>query len=85
VGQNDAGVDFALSTLTACFLGGAVLSGGRGTFVGAVLGALFVQMLINVVPLLGISPAYATGATGLMMIVAVVAYSASDLVRRLAP
>jgi ribose transport system ATP-binding protein len=75
VGDNSVGVGYALPTFTACFLGGAALTGGRGSFVGAVLGALFVSLLINVTPLLRIDAAWASLLTGVLTIVAVIAYS----------
>src|SRR4029078_68631 len=40
-GSNDVGVGLGLPAFAACFLGGAVLTGGRGTFIGAALGAVF--------------------------------------------
>ena len=75
IGENSAGVGFALPTFTAAFLGGAALTGGRGSFLGALLGALFVSLLTNVTPLLKIEPSWATLLTGVLTIVAVLAYS----------
>ncbi len=47
VGSNDVGLGLALPAFAACFLGGAVLTGGRGTFVGAALGAVFLTVISN--------------------------------------
>ena len=43
---------YALQSIVAAVLGGASLAGGRGSFVGAVLAALFLSLILNVLPLL---------------------------------
>jgi ribose transport system ATP-binding protein len=75
LGQNSAGVDFALPAFTACFLGGAALAGGAGSFIGALLGALFLSTLTNVIPLLGLPDAMNGVFTGGLTILAVVIYT----------
>ena len=75
VGSNNVGATYTLSAFTACFLGGAALTGGRGSFVGTVLGALFLGVMTNAVPLLGLPASTAEIATGVMTIIAVLAYS----------
>ncbi|MCW2990313.1 MAG: rbsA 1, partial [Solirubrobacterales bacterium] len=82
VGQNGIASTYALPAFTACFLGGAALTGGRGSFVGAVLGAVFLTLLINVTPLLQLESAWAQTATGVLTILAVVAYSLTGDNRR---
>jgi ribose transport system ATP-binding protein len=78
VGSNSVGSDFGLVAFTACFLGGAALTGGRGSFVGTLVGALFVGMLTNVTPLLGWPEATSRTAAGVLTIVAIVAYAATS-------
>ncbi len=75
VGSNDVGSTYTLTAFTACFLGGALLTGGRGSFVGTVLGALLLGIMTNVVPLLNLPSATAQIVTGVITIVAVLAYS----------
>jgi ribose transport system ATP-binding protein len=75
VGQNNVAQDYALPAFTACFLGGAALTGGRGSFIGALLGAIFLTLLINVTPLLNLPSATAQTVTGVLTIVAVAGYS----------
>ena len=84
VGQNGIASTYALPAFTACFLGGAALTGGRGSFVGAVLGAVFLTLLVNVTPLLELNSAWAQTATGVLTIIAVVAYSLTGDSRRAA-
>ena len=45
VGDPRQGVDYTLSSITAVVLGGTSLRGGRGTFIGTVLGALLLTEL----------------------------------------
>jgi len=61
----------------ACVIGGASLAGGRGSFVGSVLAAVFLMLLINVTPLVQINDAYSQLITGVLTILAVLAFSLS--------
>ena len=63
LGSNAVGAGYTLTCFTAVFLGGAVLTGGKGSFVGAVLGALFIGLLGNVTPLLNIPAACSRSST----------------------
>ena len=82
VGQSGIAASYALPAFTACFLGGAALTGGRGSFIGAVLGAVFLTLLINVTPLLNLNVAWAQTATGVLTILGVLAYSLTGDSRR---
>ncbi len=48
--------DFALKSIAAAVLGGASLGGGRGSFVGAVVGGTFLALIVNILPLENIIP-----------------------------
>jgi ribose transport system ATP-binding protein len=78
IGSNSAGISFALPAFAACFLGGAVLTGGRGTFVGAALGALFVALINNIVPFLNVPDPVRQILNGMVMLVAVATYAAAQ-------
>ncbi|WP_457253643.1 ATP-binding cassette domain-containing protein [Pedococcus sp. P5_B7] len=80
-GSNGVGSTYALPTFAAVFLGGAVMTGGRGSFIGALLGALFLSLINNAVPLLGIQPAWAQILNGLVLLVAIAAYAGLDKAR----
>ena len=79
VGDPNSGLPFALESIAAAVLGGAALTGGRGSFVGATVGALFLFLIINVLPYLNISSAYGQVATGGLTLIALSAYSGSDI------
>ncbi|MBC7815253.1 MAG: ABC transporter permease, partial [Burkholderiales bacterium] len=55
VGDPRAGQTFALTSIAAAVLGGTSLGGGRGSFVGALVAALFLALITNILPLLGLS------------------------------
>lgn len=66
------GTGIELRVITACIIGGASLSGGEGSVLGAFLGALFMGMLANALNLLGVDVYYQSFFTGLILILAVV-------------
>jgi ribose transport system ATP-binding protein len=73
----------ALESIAAAVLGGAALSGGRGSFVGSLLAALFLTEIDNVLPLFQQPTEYAEMTIGGLILLALVLYQAPDLVRRL--
>ena len=75
IGDNSVGAGYALPSFAACFLGGAGLRGGRGSFVATALGALFLALLQNVAPLANISLGWVNVATGVLTVLAVAAYA----------
>ena len=61
---------FLLNSVAAVVLGGVSLTGGRGTVVGPVLGALLLTALANGLTLLGVSPFYQPVAVGAVVVAA---------------
>jgi L-arabinose transport system permease protein len=61
-----------LEAITAAVLGGAALSGGRGTVVGALLGVFVIGTLNNGLILLNVPTFYQLVAKGLLLVFAVV-------------
>lgn len=72
-GVPTAGEGYELQAIAACVIGGASLSGARGTAVGSLIGALIVGMLNNGGSLLGIDPFWLQIAVGALILVAVAA------------
>ena len=66
------GNGWELNAIAAAVVGGASLSGGKGNIVGALLGALLLSMLQNVLTLLNVQAFYQMLATGLIIIGAMV-------------
>lgn len=66
-----AGDGAELRAITAVILGGASLSGGRGTIPGALLGVLFIVLIKNVMPFAGINSNWQSIIIGGVLVVAV--------------
>jgi ribose transport system ATP-binding protein len=81
-GDPNAGFSFTLTSIAAAVLGGASLLGGRGSFIGAVVGALFLNVIINILPFLGWSASYGRIFVGLLTLVALSFYQAPELIQR---
>ena len=67
----DLGRGYELDVIAAVILGGTALSGGRGSILGVVLGALLMALLGNAFVLLGISAHWQVVCKGLVIILAV--------------
>lgn len=79
VGDPRAGSTYALTSITAAVLGGTGLAGGRGTFIGAIVASLFLTMIINVLPLLGLTNVVGLITVGVLMLLGVMLYQVGDL------
>jgi len=70
-GQPTAGTGWELDVIAACVIGGASLSGGEGSVLGAIIGALIMGVLRNGCNLLDISAFWQQVAIGAIIIIAV--------------
>ena len=70
--ETNAGNAYELQVIAATVIGGASLMGGRGTALGAVLGAIVIQLINNAMIILGVDPNYNQIVMGAAIIVAVV-------------
>jgi ribose/xylose/arabinose/galactoside ABC-type transport system permease subunit len=66
------GRGYELNVIAAAVVGGASLSGGKGSALGALLGALIIQMITTGIVILGIEQNYSEIIIGSVVIVAVV-------------
>lgn len=69
-----AGTGYEFEVIAACVIGGTALSGGKGTVVGVILGAIFIGVLKNSIIMLGISHYWQQAVNG-FIIIAIVAIS----------
>jgi fructose transport system permease protein len=79
VGDPQAGQTDNLDSITAVVLGGISLFGGRGSVIGALIGALIVGIFRNGLQLMGVPSIYQVLITGILVILAV---SVDQLTRR---
>jgi len=75
--------NYALESIAAAVLGGASLAGGKGSFVGTLLAALFLTEIGNVLPLFQQPTEYAQMTIGGLILLALVLYQAPELLARL--
>lgn len=80
--SSDAGSGYELSVIAAAVVGGASLSGGRGSALGAMLGAIVIQLIANGIVVLGVDSNYTNIVIGLAIVVAVVVDQAKARVGR---
>ncbi|GAB4518604.1 MAG: ABC transporter permease [Roseibium sp.] len=76
--QPALGLGYELEAIAAVVIGGTSLSGGRGTVLGTLIGALIMAVLTNGLRVLSVAQEWQTVVTGAIIILAVYA----DMVRR---
>ena len=69
--SSNAGLFFELDAIAAVVIGGASMSGGRGTVSGTVAGVLVLGVLSNVLQLWGVDPALQGTVKGLVIVLSV--------------
>nr|WP_067298258.1 ABC transporter permease [Marinobacterium profundum] len=74
----DVAAGFELQVIAACVIGGVSIMGGIGTVQGCVLGALFLGVINNALPVLGVSPFWQMAISGAVIVIAVIANSRAE-------
>jgi len=72
VAYTDVASGFELQVIAACVIGGVSITGGVGGVIGVVLGALFLGVIKNALPVVGISPFFQMAVSGLVITIAVI-------------
>ena len=62
---------FELDVVAACVIGGIAIAGGSGTVAGCVMGALFLGIIKNALPVVGISPFWQMAISGSAILIAI--------------
>ncbi|OFY61895.1 MAG: ribose ABC transporter permease [Bacteroidetes bacterium RBG_13_42_15] len=70
--QPNAGISYELDSIAAVVIGGTSLSGGKGSVIGTVQGALIIGVLNNGLVLLNVSPFWQQVIKGLVILLAVI-------------
>jgi ribose transport system ATP-binding protein len=75
VGDPSQGITYTLASITAVVLGGASLFGGRGSFIGALLGAALIQEITSATTFLQLTVEWQYYFLGAMTLVAAAIYT----------
>ncbi len=75
IGDPAQGVGYTLSSITAVVLGGTSLLGGRGSFLGTLLGAGLIVQLLNATTFLSLTQTWQYIFQGGLIVIAAVVYS----------
>jgi len=84
VGDSRVGTSYTLTSVTAVVLGGTSIFGGRGSFVGALFGALLIQEIINSTAFLQIGIEWQYYVPGLLILFGAGIYSRARRIGALA-
>ena len=71
VAYTEIAYGFEFTVIAACVIGGVSIGGGVGSVAGATLGALFLTVIGNALPVLQVSPFWQSALTGLVILIAV--------------
>jgi rhamnose transport system permease protein len=72
VAYTDAASGFELTVIASCVIGGISIAGGAGTIAGLLLGCVFLGVIRNALPLLGVSSFWQMAVSGAVIVTAVV-------------
>ncbi|NQT59796.1 MAG: ABC transporter permease [Bacteroidetes bacterium] len=67
---NETAMGFELQTVAACVIGGVSIAGGSGAIPGVILGALFLGIINNALPVINLSPFYQIFIQGFIVLFA---------------
>jgi rhamnose transport system permease protein len=82
VAYTETALGFEMQTIAACVIGGISIRGGRGSIVGCLLGAAFLVILFNALPIIDVSPFWQSAISGAAILAAVVLNSRGERKRR---
>jgi len=72
IAYTDIAQGYELTIIAACVIGGVSIAGGIGTVAGALLGALFLGVVVNALPVINVSPFWQMLISGAVILTAVV-------------
>lgn len=72
VAYSEIASGYELTVIAACVIGGVSIAGGVGTVSGTLLGALFLGVIVNALPVMQITPFWQMAISGAVILAAVV-------------
>ena len=79
IGNAQIGESYALNSITAAVLGGAALSGGRATFLGALVASVLLALIISALPFLGLAAEHGLMIIGVLVLLGIVLFQLGDI------
>ena len=78
IASTESAGGYELTVIAACVIGGVSIAGGIGTVGGALLGAIFLGVVNNALPVIGVSPFWQMAISGAAILLAVVLNATSE-------
>jgi rhamnose transport system permease protein len=78
VAYTETAQGFELQTIAACVIGGVSTAGGKGRVLGCVLGAAFLVIMLNSLPMIDVSPFWQMAVSGAAILAAVILNSRGE-------
>jgi rhamnose transport system permease protein len=72
IAYTEIALGYELSVIAACVIGGVSIGGGIGSVTGTLLGALFLGVVVNALPVINVSPFWQMAISGAVILAAVV-------------
>ena len=80
IAYTDIAQGYELTIIAACVIGGVSIAGGIGSVPGALLGALFLGVIVNALPVIDVSPFWQMLVSGVVILAAVLVNARSERV-----
>ena len=78
IAYTDIAQGYELTIIAACVIGGVSIAGGIGSVSGALLGALFLGVIVNALPVIDVSPFWQMLISGIVILAAVIVNARSE-------
>ncbi len=78
VAYSEIASGFELTVIAACVIGGVSIAGGVGTVTGTLLGAMFLGVIVNALPVMQITPFWQMAISGFVILAAVILNARSE-------
>jgi len=78
IAYSEIALGYELTVIAAAVIGGVSIAGGVGSVPGALLGALFLGVIVNALPVINVSPFWQMAISGAVILAAVIVNSRSE-------
>jgi rhamnose transport system permease protein len=78
IAYTEIALGFELNVIAACVIGGVSIGGGVGSVSGTILGALFLGLIVNALPVINVSPFWQTAISGFVIVTAIILNARSE-------